>query len=172
VESLSAIAEACRAPAAARLWLYRWLVFNLIAGNGDNHLKNISVLVGAGGIELAPAYDLLCTAVYATRAFSEQPLWPDVELALPLPGARSFGEVTRDKVLEAAGALGVPVSIARRELGRLVDKAAGEAQRLIERIEAQNEPVPAAARVHLAGEMRLVRAIAAIVVGEMVDRLG
>lgn len=172
VESLSAIADACRAPAAARLWLYRWLVFNLIAGNGDNHLKNISALVSAGGIELAPAYDLLCTAVYATRAFSEQPLWPDVELALPLPGARSFGEVTRDKVLEAAGALGVPVAIARRELGRLVDKAAGEAQRLIGRIEAENEPVPAAARVHLAGEMRLVRAIEAIVVGEMVDRLG
>ena len=172
VESLSAIADACRAPAAARLWLYRWLVFNLIVGNGDNHLKNISALVSAEGIELAPAYDLLSTAVYSTRAMSEQPAWPDVELALPLHGARRFGEVTRDKVLEAGEVLGVPASIARRELGRMVGKVAGEARESVERIGLENDRVSEAARVHLAGEMRLVRAIEAVVIADMVERLG
>ncbi|MBZ0251182.1 MAG: HipA domain-containing protein [Burkholderiales bacterium] len=154
------------------MWLYRWLVFNLIVGNGDNHLKNISALVSAEGIEVARAYDLLSTAVYETRAFSEQPRWPDVELALPLPGARNFGEVNRARVLEAADVLGVPSAIAGRELSRFVDKAANEARGLIEGIEAENERVPQAARVHLAGEMRLVRTIKSVVVSEMVARLG
>ena len=172
VESLSAIADACRAPAAARLWLYRWLVFNLIVGNGDNHLKNISALVSAEGIELAPAYDMLSTAVYSTRAFTEQPQWPAVELALPLPGARSFGEVTRDRVLAAAGVMGVPAAIAKRELARFLGKAASEMRGLIDRIEAENDRVPQAARVHLGGEIRLMRAMEAVIVSEMVRRLG
>lgn len=171
VESLSAIADACRAPAAARLWLYRWLVFNLIVGNGDNHLKNISALVSAEGAELAPAYDLLSTAVYSTRAMSGEPRWPDVELALPLPGAHRFGEVTRERVLEAAAVLGVPPAIATRELGRLAGKATGESRELVARIEAGNDSLPEAARVHVAGEMRLVRVIDAIVVREMAGRL-
>jgi serine/threonine-protein kinase HipA len=171
VESLSAIADACRAPAAARLWLFRWLVFNLIVGNGDNHLKNISALVSAEGIELAPAYDLLSTAVYETRAFNEQPRWPDVELALPLPGARHFGEVTRARVMEAADALGVPSAIAGRELSRFVGKAASEARGLIDRIEFENDSVTETARVHLAGEMRLVRAIETVVIAEAMARL-
>lgn len=171
VESLSAIADACRAPAAARLWLYRWLVFNLIVGNGDNHLKNISALVSAEGAELAPAYDLLSTAVYSTRAMSEEPRWPDVELALPLPGAHRFGEVTRERVLEAAAVLGVPQAIATRELGRLAGKATGESRELVARIEAGNDSLPEAARVHVAGEMQLVRVIDAIVVREMAGRL-
>lgn len=171
VESLSAIADACRAPAAARLWLYRWLVFNLIVGNGDNHLKNISALVSAEGAELAPAYDLLSTAVYSTRAMSGEPRWPDVELALPLPGAHRFGEVTRERVLEAAAVLGVPQAIATRELGRLAGKATGESRELVARIEAGNDSLPEAARVHVAGEMQLVRVIDAIVVREMAGRL-
>lgn len=171
VESLSAIADACRAPAAARLWLYRWLAFNLLVGNGDNHLKNISALVSAEGIALAPAYDLLSTAVYETRAFNERPRWPEVELALPLPGARRFGEVTRDRVLEAADVLGVPPAIARRELSRMVGKAAIEARRLVARMEGENDRLPQSARVHLGGEMRLVRTLEAVVVGEMAARL-
>jgi serine/threonine-protein kinase HipA len=171
VESLSAIADACRSPAAARLRLYRWVVFNIIVGNGDNHLKNISALVSAEGIELAPAYDLLSTAVYATRALSEQPRWPDVELALPLPSARNFAAVTRARTLEAADALGVPATIARRELRRLVDKATTAASGLITRIEGENARVPEAARAQLAGEMRLLRTIDKVIVADMVARL-
>lgn len=171
VESLSAIADACRAPAAARLWLYRWLVFNLVVGNGDNHLKNISALVSREGIAIAPAYDLLSTAVYETRAFSDQPRWPDVMLALPLPGASTFGELSRQRALEAAEVLGVPPAVANRELSRIVDRAVPEARALVDEIEAGNGRVPEAARVHLAGEMRLVRVLESVVVAEMAARL-
>ncbi|MDC1174877.1 type II toxin-antitoxin system HipA family toxin [Bacteriovoracaceae bacterium] len=41
-----------------------WVCFNLLIGNNDSHSKNISLLLSEGKIELAPFYDLLCTAIY------------------------------------------------------------------------------------------------------------
>ncbi len=41
--------------------LLRWQIFNLIAGNSDAHIKNISLLYSADGTRLAPFYDLVCT---------------------------------------------------------------------------------------------------------------
>ncbi len=56
--------DATRQPAVARRQLLRWLIFNYLIGNSDAHAKNISFLVTADGIELAPAYDLLSVRVY------------------------------------------------------------------------------------------------------------
>ena len=41
-----------------------WVCFNILIGNNDSHSKNISLLLVDGKIELAPFYDLLCTAIY------------------------------------------------------------------------------------------------------------
>ncbi|MDD5126458.1 type II toxin-antitoxin system HipA family toxin [Methylovulum sp.] len=41
--------------------LLRWQIFNLIAGNSDAHIKNISLLYSAAETRLAPFYDLVCT---------------------------------------------------------------------------------------------------------------
>lgn len=41
-----------------------WICFNLIIGNHDSHSKNISFLLRNGKNELAPFYDLICTAIY------------------------------------------------------------------------------------------------------------
>jgi serine/threonine-protein kinase HipA len=41
-----------------------WVCFNLLIGNNDSHSKNLSFLLNNGKIELAPFYDLLCTAIY------------------------------------------------------------------------------------------------------------
>lgn len=41
-----------------------WICFNLLIGNNDSHSKNISLLLHEGKIQLAPFYDLLCTAIY------------------------------------------------------------------------------------------------------------
>jgi serine/threonine-protein kinase HipA len=41
-----------------------WICFNLLIGNNDSHSKNLSFLLKNGKIELAPFYDLLCTAIY------------------------------------------------------------------------------------------------------------
>lgn len=56
--------DSTRQPAVSRKRLLDWLMFNYVIGNSDAHAKNISFLVGRGGIDLAPAYDLLCVAAY------------------------------------------------------------------------------------------------------------
>ncbi|MCL4415942.1 MAG: HipA domain-containing protein [Actinobacteria bacterium] len=43
-----------------------WISFNLMIGNNDSHSKNISLLLVNNKNELAPFYDLLCTAIYPT----------------------------------------------------------------------------------------------------------
>lgn len=43
-----------------------WLSFNLLIGNNDSHSKNLSLLLVNNKNELAPFYDLLCTAIYGS----------------------------------------------------------------------------------------------------------
>ena len=178
---LAALREAaglCRSRAAARLQLYRWLVFNLLVGNADNHLKNVSFLVNAGGINLAPAYDLLGTAAYDTRALAnERAIWPATPLALSIGAARTFAEVTRTDVLAAARTLGLAEHTARRELDRLLKFLPAAAQALIADIQAhaaqsaEHSPDPLAARAHLGAGMRLLAVAARIVLPDMAARL-
>jgi serine/threonine-protein kinase HipA len=59
--------------------LFRQLLFAWWTGNGDLHLKNLSILNRSDGARvLSPAYDLLCTRL----------IIPDDEMALPMQGKR------------------------------------------------------------------------------------
>jgi len=51
-------------PAAERLSLLRWVVFQALIGNVDAHAKNLTFFVGPNGLRLAPAYDLVCGIIY------------------------------------------------------------------------------------------------------------
>jgi len=139
----------CRRPAATRLALFRWQLFNLLIGNGDAHLKNLSLLPDPGGhgLDLAPHYDLLSTAVY--RA----PDWANAELIIPMGTARTFGSVRRDDVVAFAAAIGVPESAAQRETGRMIEAVHSHGRAL-----AQACSEGADGPVH-AGEARLLRQI-------------
>jgi len=172
LDTLAAIVERCRNRAGTRLRLYAWLVFNLLIGNHDNHLKNLSFRVDAEGIELAPAYDLLSTAVYDTRAFAHaRAAWPAVAMAIALPRAATFGEVTREAILQAGLALGLPRRVGERELDRLALALPAALDALIRAIEAENAAAPDSVRPYLAGEMRLLRSVQSIVVPQMLARV-
>lgn len=49
VERLAELAEFCRSSAIARSRLNEWLVFNVLTGNDDAHLKKLSFLVRIRG---------------------------------------------------------------------------------------------------------------------------
>jgi serine/threonine-protein kinase HipA len=51
-------------PAADRLALLRWTIFNFLIGNADAHAKNLAIIFTNRGPRLAPFYDLICTQVY------------------------------------------------------------------------------------------------------------
>lgn len=66
--------------------LVRRIVFCVIAGNGDAHLKNFSLIYPDGRTpRLSPAYDLVCTAAYAPRGSSE-------DLALTFNRSKRFAD--------------------------------------------------------------------------------
>jgi len=172
LQTLAQIIECCRNRVATRLSLYRWLVFNLLIANTDNHLKNLSFLVGAAGIEIAPSYDLLSTGTYHTRAFAnERANWPAVDLAIELPGARTPAAVTRESILGAGEALGLPRRSSERVLDRLTKDFVPAVNALERRIERENAGLPEPVHVFLAGERRMVSAIKHIIVKDMVQRL-
>jgi len=51
-------------PAADRMSLLSWVIFNVLIGNADSHAKNLAFLLTKPGPRLAPFYDLICTAIY------------------------------------------------------------------------------------------------------------
>lgn len=151
----------CRRPAATRMALYRWQLFNLLIGNGDAHLKNLSLLPdpGGNGMDLAPHYDLLSTAVY--RA----PDWGNAELVTPLGMAGTSGSVRRKDVVSFAAAIGLPEATAQRELTRMIEAVHTHSRAMVQaRIDDSKSPVDA-------GEARLLRQIVYGVVEDAVRAL-
>lgn len=164
--------EKCRNRARARLDLFRWLTFNILVANDDNHLKNLSFVVSEQGVELAPSYDLLSTGSYHTRAFADhRATWPNVPMMIPLPGAATFGEISRNSVLGAAQYLGLTKTIAERELDRIVGLMPKALNDLMTEIQRENRKLPESTHIYLGGETRLLNTIQHLVIPEMLDRV-
>lgn len=172
LEALKQCAEHCDNKASARLRLFQWLLFNVLIGNDDIHLKNLSFAVSAFGIELCPAYDLLSTAAYHTRAYAdERAIWPNVPLMIPLPGAVTFAEVNRQCLRHAGAELGIDQAIADREIDTLMRKLSSELDAVISDIELKNPSLPGAGGLRQASDLRLLSVIKHIVVKDMLNRI-
>lgn len=79
----------------------RRLVFNLLIGNGDAHLKNWSLIYrDAGRPEISPAYDIVSTACYYEESA------PD-DLGLKLGGSKLPRRVSRSDFTRLQSLLGV-----------------------------------------------------------------
>ncbi|MBL0374361.1 HipA domain-containing protein, partial [Rhizobium sp. KVB221] len=66
--SLDLINRACGRPAADRLRFIRMLIFHYLVGNADAHGKNYALLYSGNTPDLAPIYDVVCTAAYPRLA--------------------------------------------------------------------------------------------------------
>lgn len=175
MESLAALATACRSPAVARARLFAWLVFNVLVGNSDAHLKNLSFLVSHEGIQLAPFYDLLSVAAYDTPAY-DQKGWPThTQLAWPVLGVRHFSDINRGQLLEAGTALSLAKGTAERVLDALSSRLVQQAEALYAELEDENAGI-VAARPDLAltmvGESRCIRTVVHTVITDMARQVG
>lgn len=56
--------DATARPAADRLAFIRMLAFHYLVGNADAHAKNFALLYTEATPDLAPLYDVVCTAAY------------------------------------------------------------------------------------------------------------
>lgn len=170
VERLAELAKACRSPAVARIRLFSWLIFNMLVGNTDAHLKNLSFLVSPEGIQLAPHYDLLSTATYETRAYDQQG-WPlHTRLAWPVLGVQHFSDLNNALLLDAGQALHLTRGTANRLLSSLSTQIVQEATALYHDVENENTLIlrqrPELAAT-LSGELRCLRTIIYTVIKEI-----
>ena len=174
MDNLATLAKACRSPAVARTRLFGWLIFNVLVGNSDAHLKNLSFMVSHEGVQLAPFYDLLCVACYDTPAFDKK-AWPDqTQLAWPILGVLHFSDINRGLLLAAGGALNLAKGTAERILESLRGRILAETEALYADVEAENARLIAARPelgITLTGETRCLRAIQHTVIKEMAQRL-
>ncbi|RYF50797.1 MAG: type II toxin-antitoxin system HipA family toxin, partial [Cytophagaceae bacterium] len=155
-DNLRALERISRMPAATRIALLRWQLFNFFIGNSDAHLKNLSFLRGANGWELAPHYDLLSTSVY------KAPDWGLDELVFPMGNARRYATIGRDDVAAFGDSIGVPPKLALRHLDELAIAIKRESHAVLQTYEQ------GATHAVDPGEARLLRQI---VFGPVVDAL-
>ncbi|ROZ66238.1 HipA domain-containing protein [Ramlibacter sp. WS9] len=170
--ALRDIIAACTNRAAARLRLFSWLVFNILVANDDCHLKNLSFRVGADGVFLAPHYDLLSTGAYYTRAVADaNATWPTVPMAIELPGAKTFGQVSLKSVLEAGAELGVPERPARRIVEQMAKNLLPATEAVLKDVEGIRARAPSEAAAALGNQSYLANVLQKVVYPEMVARL-
>lgn len=177
LETLTRLINLCRSKASARMALFRWLLFNTLVGNSDSHLKNISFLVSQEGVQIAPFYDLLCTAVYHARMYAgDQAIWPNEPLAIPIVDAAVFGDVTRAKLVTTGVALGLAPAASAREVAKMVHQMPLAADALLTVMEREFEAVKAvsahleAMRTIQGAEAHLLRGVRKLVIADMIKR--
>ncbi len=101
----------------------RRLVFAVLCGNADAHLKNWSLIYPDGrSPRLSPAYDLVCTLAYGKRL--------DQNLGLKLLGQNDFDRITRRHFERLAEKIGAPPE----RTGELVAETAARARDAWQRI--------------------------------------
>jgi serine/threonine-protein kinase HipA len=101
-------------------------------------MKNLSFIVQANTITLAPHYDLLATGVYHTGSFAgADGRWPDVEMTIRLAGhVTRFGGIAPEAVLAAATTLSVLPTVAVRVACEVVTRTF----RYFDRVYAEHYP--------------------------------
>jgi serine/threonine-protein kinase HipA len=93
----------------------RRLVFSVLIGNGDMHLKNWSLLYPDGRTPvLSPAYDFVATFPYI----------PGDKLALKFGGSQSLGEITVDQVRRLTDTARMPMEPVWRMVRETVERTA------------------------------------------------
>jgi serine/threonine-protein kinase HipA len=75
------IDDYCTFPSIEKAKLFNLVLFNFLVGNEDMHLKNYSIIISNGKVELSPAYDLLNSTI-VLKGDTE-------EIALSLKGKKS-----------------------------------------------------------------------------------
>ncbi len=105
-------------PAVETLKLLDAALFNAIIGNADAHAKNFSLLSLPGRTELAPLYDLLCTAVY-----------PDLSqrFAMKIGRRRTLEEVSPADLETFARDIKIRAPFVRSRFGAIADAIIGNA---------------------------------------------
>lgn len=99
-------------PVDDQLKLWKIVIFDFLAGNTDNHVKNISLLYSKdlSSCRLAPAYDMLSTSIYEMSTDN---------MAFSIGGDMSIADITRESFGREAQSIGINEAVAYRQFDRM-----------------------------------------------------
>ncbi len=109
------LSRLCSVPASAQVQMLQWLLFNTLIGNSDAHAKNLSFLVDAQGMRVAPLYDLVCGSVYGNN-----------DMAQSVGGESNFAVIRQEEWAQLAINCGAPFNLVQRLAKQLIKKAKGQ----------------------------------------------
>lgn len=158
IQALQAVLEKCRTPAIARVTLFRWTLFNILIGNSDAHLKNLSLIAGPAGYELAPHYDLLSTGAWSRPELLGQgeSQWPNITMSFPIGDILHYRDLRKSHLETFALQLGIRATSFNREFNKLVAGIETAAAALEAEFEARTD-VPAVLRGSQSHMLRCIR---------------
>ncbi len=108
-------------PAIAKDHVIRWMIFNYLIGNNDAHAKNISFMLSANSISVAPFYDLLCVEAYL----------PDSLMAMSIAEENKAGWIEKEHWLKLANEAGVSEVLILQYLHKMGTKIEIAANKLL-----------------------------------------
>ncbi|SEI46294.1 HipA domain-containing protein [Paraburkholderia diazotrophica] len=114
-EKLFSLAPYLDNPAAARTFMIRWALFQLLIGNSDAHGKNLSFFVHGGGLEPAPLYDLVSVNAYGEKV--------EQDMAMGYGDAFRLEEITPFALADFAQRTGTVPRYLAREMTRMAQAA-------------------------------------------------
>ncbi len=158
IQALQDILRKCRTPATTRVALFRWTLFNVLIGNSDAHLKNLSLIASSEGYELAPHYDLLSTCAWARPELSGdgESQWPNIAMSFPIAEIVRYSDLRKEHVMAFAEQLGVRPSSFNREFNKMLTGIENAAEELEQEFIARTD-VPQAYRASHAHMLRCIR---------------
>ena len=169
INALTDVLAKCRTTATARLTLFRWTLFNILIANSDAHLKNISLIAGTGGYELAPHYDLLSIGSWARPELlgAGESRWPEIDMSFPIANVLQYQNLRREHLETFAAQLGIRATGFNREFNKMVSGIEVAAADLAAEFESRTD-VPAAIR---ASQMHMLRCIRFLPIATMAKQL-
>ena len=99
-------------PARDKQALLRWVIFQILIGNTDAHGKNVSFFYDIQGLELAPAYDLVCRPAIDDAQLAET-------FAMAIGDAFVEPEISPFEWAAFARECGLPIMMVSQQLRRL-----------------------------------------------------
>ncbi len=105
------------------------IIFCFLIGNGDAHAKNFSVIYNGKRPQLAPAYDLLSTAVYPNLA---------PKLAMKIGGEYNFRWISPGKFIRMGQKAGLSERIVKKEIQKVTAKVSKHLHVFTEKIHRQH----------------------------------
>ena len=149
------VARESSQPAADRLRMIDWVIFNVLIGNADAHGKNLSLLITPEGIRLAPFYDLISTSVYPG-------LTPDMAMKI---GGENRPERIQERHWDAfAGISGANPRLIRARMKQLSTGIVDTARELLAKLAASKEEASTLEKIcaGIAGRARRIAEISSM----------